>query len=80
MEKPHKKIIVKHESIDYPEPSFKKSPEPCIYGECDGSGWVEVGEHDDINMRRCLCNPYESVESQMDDDSDDDPIKFACHN
>lgn len=78
MEKPHKKLIIKHEQ-DL-ESSFKKSPEPCIHGICDGSGWIEEGQFDDLNIKRCLCNPYESVESQMDDDSGDEPIKFACHN
>lgn len=45
---------------------------PCKDDVCDGSGFVTEGKEDDLNKKRCICNP-------KDDDSDD-PIKFACHN
>lgn len=43
--------------------------ELCREGMCDGSGYVMQGEHDDVEERRCLCNPKPDVEADMDDDS-----------
>lgn len=43
-------------------------PESCEH--CDGTGKVTVGEFDNIEERNCtLCNPKETVEEQMDDNS-----------
>lgn len=40
----------------------------CPDGLCDGTGYIQEGQHDCIEERRCLCNP--KVESDdMDDDS-----------
>lgn len=42
----------------------------CPEGICDGSGYVTVGQFDDVREDRCPCNPKTSMEELMDDDSD----------
>lgn len=49
--------------------AYAKHALECPEGICDGSGWIQSGEHDDIYDERCLCNPKMSVEEMMDDDS-----------
>ena len=42
----------------------------CPEGICDGSGYITVGQYDDLREERCACNPKISMEELMDDDSD----------
>lgn len=48
-----------------------EEPRECSEGICDGSGFITVGQYDDIHEERCLCNPKVSMEELMDDNSDE---------
>ncbi len=43
--------------------------ETCPEGLCDGSGYLTVGDFDETDEKRCLCNREESISEMMDDDS-----------
>jgi hypothetical protein len=57
---------------EYKQAHEQREPEPaeCSEGICDGSGYITVGQYDDIHEERCACNPKVSMEELMDDNSD----------
>lgn len=50
--------------------ALQKLPELmiCPHGMCDGSGYYDEGEFDDISTVDCLCR-VEAKQDDMDDDS-----------
>lgn len=44
--------------------------ETCPEGLCDGSGYLTVGDFDEADEKRCLCNREETMVESMDDESD----------
>lgn len=50
--------------------ALQKLPElmVCPHGMCDGSGYYEMGEFDEVQTVKCLCK----VEAEQSNDEDDD--------